>query len=357
MAVHINRVSLISPEDYFSHSAVNVSLLKQLGNPKWVKFYLENPDKDSEEKRAFRVGGALDSVLTQPENFNKEYGVLTEARPSGLMGIFIDNLPLTLHKESPQEDYEEAYQKSGYKTALETVINKLWSIPKNLEYFMGRKRNVGKIIVGLDEYEDLLHAQENIINNDATRRYFLNTNSSEILIHQLGILFEYKGLQCKALIDGILVDKKAKKIHLFDLKTTGKSVYSFARGNYLMYGYYLQGAQYYVALRTLIEEGAEQLRAKYPELPKNLNEYEITPMEFIVSESKTKRSNPAIIFETSHEDLQNALSGFSVNNRKYPGLDELVENYKWHQLTNKWDYTKELYELKGRLPLEIPYDN
>jgi hypothetical protein len=347
---------IIKSSDYFVYDAVNSSLLKQLKNPKWVKFYLDNPDRDSEEKRAFRVGGALDAILTQPENFNKEYGVLTESRPGGLMGIFIDNLDLSIHQDSPQEAYQEAYQKSGYKRAIEVVINSLWDSPKNLEYFMGRKRNQGKIILGIDEYDSLLHAQEKLINNAYTRRYFSNQNSDEILLHQVGIVFDYRDVHCKALLDGILIDKKNKVIELFDLKQTSKSVYSFIGGNYLMYMYYIQAAMYYVAVEQLLKNNPNELKKLSPYIPNDIADYKLQPMKFIVAESKVERSNPAIIYRTSPFDLVNAIHGFFIRDREYVGLNELIDDYKWHTKNNAWEFPRKLYESKGVIDLNLSYD-
>lgn len=348
---------LIKSSSYFSHPGVNYSLLKSVkDNPFWTKFKLDNPDTDDSEKGVFRKGGALDTILTQPQNFNKEYGVLTEKRPSGLMGVFIDNLNLSITQESPQEEYYEAYEKSGYKLGLETVIDKLWNTPQNLEYFMGRKRNQGKIILGIDEYDEVLHSQEKLINNPNTCKYFINNNPNEIVLHQLGIEFTVEGTLCKALLDGVFIDLKNKTIRLFDLKSTGKSVYSFPYGNYLIYGYYLQACHYHHALQSVLNDCPEELCKLNAKIPKDIGNFEHLPPIFIVAENKLSRSNPAIIFELTVDDLVSALSGFSVRGRIFKGWMDTLNDYNWHKANNKWDYTRELYESGGVLNLGINYD-
>lgn len=110
-------------QDYFKSRRVSNSLLGLLSNPKWIRHKLNNPDTEDEETKYFRIGSALDCLLTSPELWDDEFEVVDANRPYGLMAKFIDNLPSGLTPDSPEEDYQEAYDKSGYKMKLSRVIS------------------------------------------------------------------------------------------------------------------------------------------------------------------------------------------------------------------------------------------
>ena len=73
---------------------------------------MDNPDIEDEDKRFFRIGSALDCLLTSPERWEEDFAVVDAVKPWGLMGKFIDSLPMGLTIFSPTESYQEAYDKS-----------------------------------------------------------------------------------------------------------------------------------------------------------------------------------------------------------------------------------------------------
>jgi hypothetical protein len=344
---------LITADKYFDHPALNVSSLKQLYNPKWIKYQRDNPDAETGDKRHFRIGGALDAILTQPEVFLRDYAVAPAKKPGGMMGVFIDALPLDLDKDSPEDEYLEAYAKSGYKTPISKIIEKLWSNPEQIEYYNALKRAKGKTIISYDEYEEVNHAKEYLLNNPYTRPYFQDPRSHIIIKTQVGIVFKHSedDVQCKALLDGIIIDTENKTIQPYDLKTIGVSITSFPF-SFLKYGYYLQAAHYYNAVKYMLENHSEDLRLAW-DLPESPKDYELKFMEFVVSEKKLTQSNPARIFCTTENDYKLGLNGGKVGRRYYPGINELISQWKWHEENNNWDYPKELIENNGKFILDI----
>jgi len=112
-------------ENYFTSPRINVSLLKMLSNPFFLKSKLDNPDTEDDDKRYYRIGAALDTLRTEPDSFQDRFAVINADKPFGLMGKFIDALPPDLTEESPIEAFEEAYKESGYRMNINTVVNKL----------------------------------------------------------------------------------------------------------------------------------------------------------------------------------------------------------------------------------------
>lgn len=109
---------------YFKTKRVSNSLLGMLFNPKWLKLKIENPDMEDDESKHFRIGSALDCILTSPEIWEDEFVVVDAIRPYGLLGKFVENLPPHLKPDSPMSEYQQAYEESGYKMKLDRVIMK-----------------------------------------------------------------------------------------------------------------------------------------------------------------------------------------------------------------------------------------
>lgn len=197
-------------------------------------------------------------------------------------------------------------------------------------------------MLSMDEYESVQKAVELIRASPYAASYFSKTRSFEELMHQIPIYFTYKDQEFKALLDGIRINHRDKIIEPFDLKSTGKSVYSF-KESYLQYGYYRQGALYEQALLS-------------PESPiKGLlaDGYTMADFTFIVTETKLSSTNPALIFRTSATDRAAGIDGGYANGVYYPGINQLLESYLWHEANNEWTYPKDVYLNQGVVPLDI----
>ena len=363
-------------ENYFQSDALNISTLRLVFNPRVLKKKLDNRAIEEDQKRHYRIGDALDILLTQgAKEFNEHYLVAPKDRPSGMMGIFIDNLPITITEESPEEEYQNAYEISEYKQALSTTIASLWKNEKYKSYFEYRKKaeSQGKFVLSHDEYEELVHAQKELLGNPFTRQYFMNNDPDIEIIYQLPIYFmveeheEGTEFEAKGLLDGVYIDHKKKTITPLDLKTIGKPISQFKQ-SYLKYGYYLQAEWYMYALEELIKfknwksigevvipektfvgDKTHELNKKFS----SLSDYRVNPFNFIVSETKPFYQNPAQIFKVPAEQRKFAWRGGTHNGRYYEGLNELLTTYKWHLETNYWDMPKELYLNQGITTLNL----
>ena len=304
---------------------------------------MDNPDVEDEEKRYFRIGSALDTLLTDNEEFHNEFKIVSSVRPWGLMGKFVDALPLGLEQDAPQEQYQEAYEKSGYKMRIDRVWSKFWENSDAVEYYQDLCcEDDGRSVLSKDEFDLVINMKELIMSNPFTHRYFFSYDDDIEIHSQIPIYFEYAGLACKALMDGIIVNHKDKTIQPYDLKTSGKSVHEFEKW-IPMYGYHRQAAFYSIALENWIEDYFGQIKAVTGAV---LN-YEVLPFKFVVVESKVSSQVPAIIYELSQEDLEAGLNGGYRDGRYIPGVNQLIEDYKWHLKEDKWQLPRKLYESDG----------
>ena len=304
---------------------------------------MDNPDTEDDEKVHFRIGSALDCQLTSPELWDEKFLVIEATRPMGFMGKFIDNLPSGLDPLlSDISLYQEAYDKAGYKMSINKVIEKMWNTPELIHYYLStRNIDKDKSVISKDEYEQVMKAKELLLANEFTERYFRTSEDTDgiyELLTQVPIYFRHLGEDCKALLDGILINHEAKTIQIYDLKTTGKSVYAFESA-YLDYGYYRQIAFYSIALRHILE--------LYP----RLEGYLVLNPVFIVVETKLSSTHPAVIYEV--KDREFGYLGGTVKGKRYKGIAELINAYKFHRDNDYWDMPKDLYDNKGVIELNV----
>lgn len=227
---------------------------------------------------------------------------------------------------------------------MDKVVSKFWENEEAVKYYrLTRDLAEGVTIVSQDEYDSVLKAKELILANEFIRKYFTKSSKAFEVMHQVPIYFEYRDEQCKGLLDGIYIDHLAKEIQPFDLKTTGFSVYEFGEMSYLKFGYYRQCAFYELALYS-----------KESPVRKYLDEgYTMLDFIFIVVESKKSSSHPAVIYRTSKADREVGMNGGYVGRRFYKGINQLIEEYKFHRDSNYWDLPVELYKANGEIKLEV----
>lgn len=260
------------------------------------------------------------------------------------MGKFVTKLPPNISPSSPEELYEEAYIYAGYRMPIQWVINKFWSSEEAVNYYQCTI-NIpqGVIIIPKQDMEVVNKVMELLTANPFTMRYFVN--NKEELLHQLPVYFEYMGVECKALLDGVLINHEEKYIEPFDLKTFIRGVYEFPDA-YVRFGYFRQAAFYDYAIRSdfsplksLIDDG-----------------YQVKDFLFIVAEKKLTSRHPAVMFRTTPESRSNGFTGGYYNGKYYKGIDSLIKDYAWHVENKYWDVSRELFENKGVLTLD-PFDS
>ena len=307
---------------YFNSPALNSSKLKIVNNPKKL-FKADNGFVDDEETRALRVGSAVDCLLTDPDRWDDEFVVLSMNRPTGLMEKFINHLPKGINITSTQEEYEIAYNKSGYKIPIERVIDMFWSKSQNIDYYNLINNNT-KTILSDAEYNAVLAAIKAITSNPYTIKWFDPDNT----MFQVPIYFNIEEIECKALLDGILIDDENKLIRPFDLKTTSRDIFNFKEIFY-GYGYNIQAGLYYIAIQKWKERNLEY------------SDYDIDNFRFIVTPSTLESDYPALIFKVSDSTMQECIE--EVHHR--------LDLYRWYLNNKHFLLPKEVVDNAGELTI------
>jgi len=99
---------------------------------------------------------------------------------------------------------------------------------------------------------------------------------------------------------------------------------------------------YDLAINTWMKEHSE------------LDGYTVMPMKFIFCD--TGGWADPVVLSITKEDLVNGWHGFKLRGYTYRGLKDLMSDIAWHVETQNWATSKAIFEKKGELLLELPYE-
>jgi len=234
------------------------------------------------------------------------------------------------------EILEEAYNESGFKIAKEAVLKKF--IGSNAEIYYREIREVRAKKLTVITTQDVTNAErivEALQNNEFTKDIMtMETNERYTVINQLKIDdYIVDGHSFKSMLDKVIIDNNTKTVFIYDLKCVW-AVEGFYTEYYLYRRAYIQAYLYYKAVSYL----ANQITSPF-------YGYTVNYPQFIVCDSINY--NDPLIYTLSEEDMVEAYAGFEHNDRKYPGVKELIEGLKWAIDNDKWTISKKNYEAKG----------
>jgi len=176
---------------------------------------------------------------------------------------------------------------------------------------------------------------------------FIHKNSKTIFknnyvnIYQQPIYFKINGFIFRGKLDMMIINHEEKTVRMIDLKTGQADAEDFMM-SFLKYRYYLQEAVYTAAFNSICKD-------------LKLNGYTLLPFEFLYISRSEK---VPIVYEISEKWHKAARDGFTTKGGKpYRGLDELIEEIKWHWDNKVFDETQYLFNSNGRQILEDGFIN
>lgn len=292
-------------EEYFESECVNQSSLKNLENGfGGYMAALAKKRKDKEENKPtpeyFLIGGAVDLILTgDPGEFEEEYYVSTlEKKPSEVEINIINSVFHELNDNNLLHEVEwDACDNAILAAADEFEWQMRWKAETRITklklageaYFEDLKNSVGMKILTSAQKNTIDSIVMSLTSNPKTKKYFDRTMQAEQknmdFYYQLPIYFMYEGVECKALLDLVVVHKdndgKIIKIEPIDLKTMSGDTLQFV-SKMRHHRYDIQAAWYTQALLTHFNVLADK----------------IEPFKFIV-ESTTMVGKPLVFVITA----------------------------------------------------------
>ena len=357
-------------EDYYTNPAVSQSQLKLLLGPDPNIFNtVQEPDLYFEEKKHFIIGNGVDIQLTRSiEEFNQKFHVSNlQNKPSDTIKSIINQV-FDLVKEEVGELADKGILSDHVSKIIDCCNDhnyqpnwktetRVAKIVEAWEYWEDLKAAEGKTVLSQEENDLISQIVMSMRTNPTTSKYFETSKDVEIL-DQLAIYFTYKGIDCRALLDRVIVNHKNKIIQPIDFKTMGDQTIYFPK-SLRQRRYDIQAAFYNEALKYFIERD-----------DKTLQDYKILPFKFIV-DSTVNPGNPlvftcnsgllrigqygapktAIYGEIRSPGYAHMSEYKSMSTPEIKGFHQLIEDYKWY-LENGFETKREIVEAQGELEID-----
>jgi hypothetical protein len=312
----------MTEKEYYSEKRVSSSSLK------WFEisplFFRKMLDKEIEQetKRYFEIGKKIHMKILEPNEFDKNYIYLEYNTPkSENQKKFCEDY-ITSRAKTKDEKLIYAYKNnySSDKLSDEKVLEKAKETHKDLTKYITYLRKRAEV-------KDVLTYTDNTLINECDRLAHDHVAASSLLFNtnlldnieefnEQVVFFDWMEVQCKSMLDRVVIDHTNKVIKLIDLKTTinlGEFEHSFEEFNY-----YRQMAFYWGAILS---------NWKYPDY---IHETYIIGFQ--------KGDLPECrVFKISDTWLQRGLDE----------IENLLPKIKWHFDNNQWEHRKEYYDNNG----------
>jgi len=344
----ISKILKIGEKQYRSLPYDSYSSIKDFISSRlkyYKKYILKEKGKDDDTKEQdsddMRFGNIVDCLKFTPDDFESRYQISSAEIPDSPqmikfvkeliklciintndMGVLCGNLELLI---------EEAYNNTGIKqTKIDAWKEKFLIKKEGYDYFLELKDRKDRIIISPAELEWAQSIKDYMTNHPHVRDIMnCSSNDDYEVFDQIMLKGVINDVEVKMMGDRVILNKKKKLITPFDLKVMS-NIEMFPY-NYLKLKYYVQNGVYTTLLRQ------------------NFPEYEIPPIKFVTID-KYRQCEPTIV-KTSEKQYQQAMNGFSINGRKYKGVNEALEEMKWHKEKGIWTSPKEIIDNNGFIDL------
>lgn len=352
-------------QQYFNSSEISQSQLKALligvGAFHTIK---KEGELYYEEKEFLIIGSAVDCILTERnkdnhidlESFLNNYYISIIEKPSDTIMSIVQEIYSKIDKDDITELSDIKYSllilsvcnshkyQNNWKD--ETRIKKI--VDEGTLYWNELIKSDNKQILDKNQAMIIWNVVVSLLTHKHTKNYF-ESNDNITILFQVPIYFIYEELECKALLDLIIIDKKNRCIIPCDIKTIGDFTNNFLN-NAKRFRYDFQATFYILALMSWIKENY-------------LEDYSIKDFKFIVE--STKQQGCPLIYNFNKQNYLSVLNGIpsetiktSFGNKnitsEIKGVKQAVELLKWYKSNHpEMQYNKEIIEGNGELQLNI----
>lgn len=321
-------------EDMSRISNSNISWFLKKG-PAYLRRMLDGKEEGL-SSASLSKGTMIHMYLLQKDEFWKEYRVLDFEMPTSkqqkdfcLEYIRLTNIdPFMPDDERKTTAYTKSYNNKKTAAAVLTEANEI--ILANKKYFDYLQEKDDRKLITFADVNMLKNIEKNVKSHKMANLLLFDVPESTEAYNEFQINWDFPRayfdmhLDCKSLIDRVLVDHVTKKITLIDIKTT-VDVHDFAH-SVEMYNYGRQLAFYWLAIQWyLLNE-------------KKLNVFkEDYTFETYIIAIENNGNNPVRTFKFKPEFVESQLDD----------IECAVKEICWHTKNNQWDYFREYYEGDG----------
>lgn len=344
----IYRHSPEQVQEYYEAIGINQSALKLIldeGIEMFLSQYPEIIKKDElyyEEKKHFIIGKAVDSNITHGEDiFNQQFHISQLKKKPGPKSMSViklafdkarANFPagIDANMAAYKEEIYDACNEQEYfmnRAAKIAIGNKPFEDDKRIETLLKDNGNAYWVDLSLAEGKQILADDEAMIANAIIMSWKTHKHTAHLfkdsanvdIVYQFPLFWSYNDVDCKGLIDMIIIDHTNKRIIPIDLKTLGDFVTRFNRA-ILKRRYDVQGSFYHFGLSQCLTQLATLIN-------KPLTGYSIANFAFVVE--STIRPGCPLVFPMDDSLM---LVGKKGNGDNLSGWEQGIELFKeWSQ--------------------------
>jgi hypothetical protein len=293
------------------------------------------------ENDGITIGSLTDDLLNDFVNktsiFKEKYYIYNGTKPTATLGSLCDII-LKNYKEIPSKDVIlEIIKENKYwsSTVKPEVLDGKYNTKEFWDYLKAQYASNKQVLVTQD---DIVWAQDLVdtLLSHKNSKHIFNGDKNEELYNQIYFEYDYDIFKFRGILDILSINHKNKTIQMIDLKTGGNPVSEFV-SSFIKWRYYIQEAVYTKAIDIIIKQF-------------KLEEYKVLPFQFLYI---SRFEKIPFIFEVTEKWHNAALNGFKTSfGWEYKGLNELLDDIKWHFNNKIFDISKEIYESNGKMNLK-----
>lgn len=252
----MNYTSPETEQKYRDDSRLNQSKLKDMIKEGPKVLWAENESKTP--TTAQLVGLIADMECTWTPGSVDEHFATLDAQPPSDTLTAICNFVVEEAVTTGMDVYDTELiiagcdeMEYGSKWKKETRINKVLECS---EYIEALQNAHGKVVVGNDEMSRGMAAAMSLKTHAATSFLFENKAKNKRYYYQVPIFGDVMGVDCKGLLDIVVIDFDAKTIHIYDVKTMAGAtdIFQFSARQWR---YDFQAAFYMALVNNIKPEG------------------------------------------------------------------------------------------------------
>lgn len=281
------------------------------------------------DTNSVRIGSITDDLLTDDFVLEDKYYIFDGKRPTATLGNLADII-IKNYNEIPDSatmleiiNKNEYWKRSKDESKLENLKDSNF-----VNYLNAFYESKNKIVLSTNDYLLGKELADTIRTHKFSEHLFYQNYERYT---QFKFEINYRKVRFRGIMDFVLIDHENKTVNLIDLKT-GKDPCLDFMNNFIKYKYYFQEAIYTKAFEFI----CKKLKLKgYKLLPFKflyISRYEKIPLEYSIS----------------NKWHQAALKGFTTDKGYvYKGLNEIIDEIKWHWQNKVFDLPKDVHESNG----------
>lgn len=231
--------------------------------------------EEHSDSSSFLFGSLVDTLITEPEEFNNRYVITERIESSDSLNLIIKDLYTEFNcselTDIPKERVLTVCRNASYRNNYKDDTLYKYVIEKGADYYRFLGLSNGKIIINLDLYTQALNTV-NVLKNNKNTEFFFRENDpfNEDIKRYFQLKFKttIDDIEFKCMFDLIMVNYTTKEIVPIDLKTLSLKEWDFPV-NFKKYNYWIQAKLYTKILKSIIEEDSY------------FKEFKILPFKFL----------------------------------------------------------------------------